>query len=53
MGSMFGVSCKWEGGSTSGIITDESEALGLDNLESGVVGWTCGNTENTDRSGLS
>jgi hypothetical protein len=29
-------------GSTSGIIADDSETLGLDNLEFEVVGGTCG-----------
>ena len=49
---MFRVSCKWEVGSgtTSGIIADDSETLGLDNLESEVVGGTCGTA---DRSGVS
>ena len=37
-------------GSASGIITDDSEALGPDNLEFEVVGGTCGNA---DRSGVS
>jgi len=37
-------------GRASGIITDDSETLGLDNLEFEVVGGTCGNA---DRSGLS
>jgi hypothetical protein len=41
---------KLESGSAEGIITDDSETLGLDNLESEVVGGTCGNA---DRSGLS
>jgi hypothetical protein len=34
----------------SGIITDDSETLGLDNLEFVVVGGTCGTA---DRSGVS
>ena len=33
-------------GSASGIIADDSETLGLDNLEFEVVGGTCG-TANT------
>ena len=37
-------------GSASAIITNDSERLGLDNLEFEVVGGTCGNA---DRSGLS
>jgi hypothetical protein len=37
-------------GSTSGIIADDSEALGLDNLEFEVVGGTCGTA---DRGGVS
>ena len=37
-------------GSASGIITDDSETLWLDNLEFEVVGGTCGNA---DGSGVS
>jgi len=37
-------------GSTSGIIADDSETLGLDNLEFEVAGGTCGTA---DRDGVS
>jgi hypothetical protein len=37
-------------GSTSGIIADDLETLGLDNLEFGVIGGTCGIA---DRGGVS
>ena len=37
-------------GSASGIITDDSETLGLDNLEFEVVGATCGNADRSDVS---
>ena len=32
-------------GSTSGIIADDSETLGLDNLEFEVIGGTCGTAD--------
>jgi len=37
-------------GRTSGIITDDSETFGLDNLEYEVVGGTCGNADRSDVS---
>ena len=37
-------------GGTSGMVTDDSETFGLDNLESEVVGGACGAP---DRSGIS
>jgi len=49
MGSMFRV---MQVGSKrmSGIIIDDSQTLGLDNLESGVVGETCGTSDRGDIS---
>jgi hypothetical protein len=48
---MFRASCNWEGWEGEyGLITDNSETLGLDNLESEVAGGTCGTA---DRSGVS
>jgi hypothetical protein len=39
------VSCKWEVGGKSGLITGDSKTLGLDNLETEVVGGTCGTSD--------
>jgi hypothetical protein len=50
MGSMFRVSCKWEIGSRSGIITDDSEIPRPHKWKFEVVGGTCGTA---DRGGLS
>ena len=42
--SVYGIVQVGSGG-TSGMITDGSEILGLDNLEFEVVGWTCGTAD--------
>ena len=50
LGSLFRGSCKWEVGGASGIITDDSETLSLEKVESEVVRGTCGTA---DRGGVS
>jgi hypothetical protein len=42
MGRMFRELCRWELGSTSGMVTDASEIFRLDNLESEVLLGACG-----------